>query len=237
MKQINLYQAAFRPPSVVLPARKMLLSGAVFVFGLLLLYVWNNWQLRLLHDQVEQITRRAEAVMRQVDASAPGSTQSNPAVAAEAQKLEARIRALQLAQEAIANGEVGSETGYAAQFRSLARAAGNHSSPGAWLTGVALYDNGRALDLQGRTLSGAATADLIGNLRREPLFVGLSFAGLQVGAPEEKSGQSTAADNGKPPRYLVFTLNARQDAVVDSEAKAALAKAAALAGEQAGDAR
>lgn len=234
MKQINLYQAAFRPPSVVLPARKMALSGAVFIVGLLALYAWNNWQLRLLHEQVEQITRRADAVMRQVDASAPGSTQSNPAVAAEAQSLEARIRALQLAQEAIASGQVGSDIGYAAQFRSLARAAGNNASPGAWLTGVALYDNGRAMDLQGRTLSGAATADLIGNLRREPLFVGLSFAGLQVGAPEEKSGQSTAADSGKPPRYLTFSLNARQDTAVASEAKAAIAKAAALAGEKAG---
>jgi hypothetical protein len=206
MKQINLYQAAFRPPSILLPARKLAISGGVFVLGLLALYAWNDWQLRQLHQQVAQIEQRADAVMRQVLASAPAPQQSDASIAIQAQSLEARVRALQLAQDAISSGAVGSATGYAAQFRSLART----THAGAWLTGVTVSDNGRALDLQGRALSGAAAAGLISNLRREPVFGGLSFAGLQISQPEQKAGTLGKPDiTPAPASFLVFSLAAR----------------------------
>lgn len=219
MKQINLYQSEFRPPKVVLPARALVLSGVVFMVGLLALYAWESWQLRQLKQQVAQIVQRADTVTRQVQAYAPGARQADPSVAAEAQKLEARVRALQLAQDAIASGALGAETGYSAQFRALARAVGNPA--GAWLTRVTLSDSGHAMDLQGRALTGAAAARLIANLRREPLFVGLSFAGLDVHAPksEDAAEESVAAQpiakSGRsleprtPPRFLEFSLNAR----------------------------
>lgn len=225
MKQINLYQSEFRPPKVILPAHALVFSGGVFLVGLLALYAWESWQLHQLKQQVAQVVQRADSVTRQVQANAPGARQADPSVAAEAQTLEARVRALQLAQDAIASGALGSETGYSAQFRALARAVGNPASPGAWLTRVTLSDSGRALDLQGRALTGAAAARLIANLRREPLFVGLSFAGLDVHTPKTegevsggalgaaltqpvaKAGRSPEART--PPRFLAFSLNAR----------------------------
>lgn len=212
MKQINLYQAEFRPSNVLLPARKMALSGSVFIVGLLALYFWNGWQLRQLQQQVGHVVQRAEAVSRQVQASAPGASQASPDLLRQTETLEAQVRSLQQAQDAIASGAVGSETGYAAQFQALARAVGNSASPGAWLTGVTLFDNGHAMDLRGRTLGGAETARLISNLRREPLFVGMSFATLQVNPPLPKAGEATPAQAvvpALPPRYLEFALNAR----------------------------
>lgn len=212
MKQINLYQAEFRPPNVLLPARKMALSGGVFIAGLLALYFWNGWQLRQLQQQVGHVAQRAEAVTRQVQASAPGVSPVSPDLLRQTETLEAQVRALQQAQDAIASGAVGSESGYAAQFQALARAVGSRASPGAWLTGVTLFDDGRAMDLRGRTLGGAETARLISNLRREPLFVGMSFATLQVSPPQPKAGEATpvqAVVPALPPRYLEFALNAR----------------------------
>jgi hypothetical protein len=201
MKQINLYQSEFRPPKILLPARAMAISGAVFLAGLLALYAWDNWQLRLLKSQVGQVVQRAESVTRQVAANAPGARQADPNVALEAQTMEARMHALQQAQDAIANGELGSEHGYAAQFRALART----TSPGAWLTGVTLSDSGHAMDLRGRALTGADAAALIANLRREALFAGLSFAGLDVHPPKPEG----AAEASSPPRFLEFALIAR----------------------------
>lgn len=213
MKQINLYQSAFRPPKILLPARGLAISGVVFLAGLLALYAWGGWQLGRLRSQVEQVVQRADAVSRQVQAHAPGARQADPTLAMEAQTLEARVRALQLAQDAIASGALGAETGYAAQFRALARAVGNPASLGAWLTGITLSESGRALDLRGRALDGADPARLIANLRREPLFVGLSFAGLEVVTPQPKN---SAQPEGQPdskapaaPRFLEFSLNAR----------------------------
>jgi len=221
MKQINLYQAEFRPPRVVLPARAIALSGVVFVAGLLALYTWGNWQLSQLQGQVGQVVQRAEAVTNQVQASAPETRQPDPKVAAEVQTLEARVQAMQQAQDAIASGVLGSEAGYSAQFHSLARAVGNTASPGAWLTGLTISDSGRAIDLHGRTLAGADAARLIANLRREPLFVDLSFAGLEVHPPKQEDATDALvsplsaghagrnATPRKPPRFLEFSLNAR----------------------------
>ena len=205
MKQINLYQAAFRPPSIALPARSIALSGAVLLAGLLALYVWDDWQLRQLREQATKLSRHADALTRQVETSAPGVRQADPALAVEASTLEARLRALQSAQEAISAGKVGSEVGYSAQFRALARTA----VTGAWLTDIALFDNGRAMELRGRALSGADAARLIGNLRREPLFVGLSFAGLQIGPAEAESTSGAGGEAAQPADYLEFSLLAR----------------------------
>lgn len=213
MKQINLYQSEFRPPKILLPARALALSGVVFLVGLLALYAWGGWQLSQLRGQIEQVVQRADAVSRQVRAHAPGARQADPTLTVEAQALEARVRALQQAQDAIASGAVGAETGYAAQFRALARAVGNPASSGAWLTGITISDSGRAMDLHGRARTGADPARLIANLRREPLFVGLSFAGLEVVTPQPKNtAQPEGQAASKPPaapRFLEFSLNAR----------------------------
>ena len=232
MKQINLYQSEFRPPKVILPARALVFSGVVFLAGLLALYAWESWQLRQLKQQVAQVVQRTDTVTRQVQANAPGARQADPKLAVEAQTLEARVRALQLAQDAIASGALGSETGYSAQFRALARAVGNQTSPGAWLTGVTISDSGHAMDLQGRALTGADSARLIANLRREPLFVGLSFAGLDVHAPKSDDATeeiaparvAVPAKQRAAPRFLEFSLNARLSEVAAPKAVAVAAQ-------------
>lgn len=209
MKQINLYQAAFRPPKIVLPARALLLSAAVLWVGLLALYGWGNLQLKQSQRQVEQVVQRADALTRQVAASAPDARTPDLNLAREAQTLEASVRALQLAQDAIARGELGSESGYSAQFRALARAADNPASLGAWLTGVVISEGGHGMTLQGRALNGADAARLIANLRREPLFVGMSFSGLEIGAPAAQSSGAPVTQVDAAPAFLEFSLHAR----------------------------
>ena len=209
IKQINLYQAEFRPPRVVLPARSLALSGVVFLLGLLALYGWQSWELKQLQVQVSQVEQRANAVTRQIEASAVGAQASDAGLVSEAQSLEARVRALKLAQDAVASGELGSETGYSAHFLALSRTV---RTKGAWLTGITVAESGRALSLQGRALSGADAARLVADLRRDPVFVGLSFSGLTVAPPETnpKRGDEPAKLAAETPRSLIFTLNARQ---------------------------
>jgi hypothetical protein len=209
IKQINLYQAEFRPPRVLLPARSLALSGVVFLLGLLALYGWQNWELKQLQVQVSQVEQRANAITRQIEASAVGAQASDAGLVTEAQSLEARVRALKLAQDAVASGELGSETGYSAYFLALSRTV---RTKGAWLTGVTVAESGRALSLQGRALSGADAARLVADLRRDPVFVGLSFSGLTVAPPETnpKRGDEPAEQAAETPRFLIFTLDARQ---------------------------
>ncbi|MDD5390588.1 MAG: PilN domain-containing protein [Gallionellaceae bacterium] len=202
MKHINLYQAAFHPPKTPLPARKLLAGGVVFLCGLLAVYAWDALRLAQLRQEVGQLTQRASHLETQVNA---GNVvrRADPKVLAETESVEARLRNLQLAQEALASGALGSTTGYSAQFSALARAR----VPGAWLTRVEIAASGHELNLRGRALTGEDSARLIASLRREPLFVGLSFAGLTLEPPEDKSkdAETTAA----VPRFLEFALSAQ----------------------------
>jgi Tfp pilus assembly protein PilN len=209
IKQINLYQAEFRPPRVLLPARSLALSGVVFLLGLLALFGWENLKLKQLQAQVSQVEQRANAVTQQIETSVVGAPGRDAALIREAQSLEERVRVLKRAQDAVASGELGSETGYSAYFLALSRTV---RTKGAWLTGVTVAESGRALSLQGRALSGADAARLVADLRRDPVFVGLSFSGLTVAPPETnpKRGDEPAEQAAETPRFLIFTLSARQ---------------------------
>ncbi|MDP2431634.1 MAG: PilN domain-containing protein [Pseudomonadota bacterium] len=208
MKHINLYQAAFRPPRIILPARKLLVGGVLFLCGLLAVYAWDAWRLAQLRRDVNQVSARAAHLEAQVGADNEAN-QVDPKMQAEAEGLEARLRNLHLAQAALASGALGSTTGYAAQFRALSRA---HVS-GAWLTRVEIAGRGHEMTLLGRALTGEDSARLIASLRREPLFVGLSFASLTLNPPNEKTGgfEALPAGGAAPPapRFLEFTLSAR----------------------------
>jgi hypothetical protein len=207
MKYINLYQAAFHPPRVILPARRLLAGGALFLIALVAIYAWGAWRLASLRREVSQLTVRADRLDARVKA---GNVvrQADPRVEAEATQVESRLHNLQLAQEAVANGALGSPTGYAAQFRALARVR----AAGAWLTRIEIDAGGHEMNLYGRALSGEASAHLIAGLRREPLFIGLSFASLAVTPAREKAAEGDAAKThaATPPRFLEFALSARQ---------------------------
>lgn len=182
MKHINLYQAAFHPPRVVLPARRMLAGGALFLAALLAFYAWDAWRLAGLRREVSQLTRQGARLDAQVTAGNV-ARQANPQVLAETGALETRLRNLQQAQAALASGALGSTTGYAAQFRAFARVR----VPGAWLTHIEIDGGGHEMNLRGRALSGEDSARLIAGLRREPLFAGLSFASLELAPPRDRS--------------------------------------------------
>lgn len=210
MKHINLYQAAFHPPRTILPARQLLASGAVFLGGLLAVYAWDTWRLQQLRQEVAQLAQQAAKLEARAKTAAT-PRQADPQVLAEGETLETRLRHLQLAQQAVASGALGSETGYAAQFRALARAR----VPGAWLTRIEIDERGREMNLYGRARSGEDSARLIASLRREPLLVGLSFASLTLEPPQEEKverelGAAPARTPSKtPPPYLEFVLSAR----------------------------
>lgn len=208
MKHLNLYQAAFHPPKTLLPARKLLAGGGLFLCGLLALYAWDVWRLAQLRQDVGPLVARAANLEARVDAGAAVG-QADPQVLAETAVVETRLRNLRLAQDALAGGALGSETGYSPRFRALARAG----VAGAWLTRVEIGERGHEMNLRGRALTGEDSAHLIANLRREPLFVGLSFASLALAPPEDKAaeaeGAKIAGKRPAPPRFLEFALAAR----------------------------
>lgn len=205
-KQINLYQAEFRPPQILLPTQSLLLGVVVFTVGLLLLYVWDSWKLVQYRQETQRMEDQANR-MAQLLETAPPDHQVDPRVEAEAIALEGRVRALQLAQEAIASGALGNPAGYSAQFLGLSRT----TVPGVWLTRIEVTGQGREINLAGRTLQGEGPARLIAALASQPQFVGLSYAAMDVHPPTEgKPGQADGNDEpAKRLDFLEFSMSAR----------------------------
>jgi hypothetical protein len=46
MKYINLYQAEFRPPKIILPARMLAGISLLFLTGILAFYAWPVFNMR-----------------------------------------------------------------------------------------------------------------------------------------------------------------------------------------------
>lgn len=224
LRHINLYQAEFRPARVVFPAGRMLAGLGLLLLGLLAVHGWGVWQNRQLAAQLAQVTRQTEAVETRLatlgkaaDPAAP-----DPALVADIQRLESRLAALARLEQTLQSGAVGSTRGWSAEFDALARV----SVPGLWLTGVQLEGSAPRLTLRGRSLDGHAPARYIALLRREPRFVGLEFASLEIAEPERKAEEQTLAAQAPtapaPARALEFVLSgpARSGPAPDTQAPA-----------------
>lgn len=205
MRHINLYQAEFRPARVVFPASRMLAGLGLLLLGLLALHGWGVWQNRELAAQVAQVSRQTEALETRLASLGKAQDQAapDPALAADIQRLETRLAALARVEQAIQSGAVGSPRGWSAQFDALARVG----VPGLWLTGVHLEGSAPYLTLRGRSLDGNAPARYIALLRREPRFVGLEFAALEIAEPEQKEAAGQTGGTPQTARHLEFTLS------------------------------
>ena len=206
-RYINLYQAEFRPARVVLPTRLLLTGVALFAAGLLALHGHDTYQLRRFQADVAQLTEQAERAEQQLSRIAQTMQPADPRILAEAAELEARIRALQQAEAMVNSGALGGAHGYAGQFVALARAKVH----GAWLTGIDLGEQGRAMSLSGLAVQGDAPATLIAALRQQPQFAGLTYAGLEV-QPQKAPGEAeagAAASAARKSVALEFSLMAR----------------------------
>lgn len=209
-QQINLYQAEFRPNQVLLPTTMLLRGLALWVVGLAVVYAYDAWQLNQTHGDlagVEQRVLRLESQLTEMQSRLAGQG-ADEALVKQAEAVEARLHALSLAHEAIQQGALGSEQGYAEHFRALGRAI----VPDVWLTGIRLQGREPALSLDGRTLEGDGPARFVQGLRREPYFRGLNFAALVIERPATQPGpveaQATPGKDAGMPRYLEFSLRA-----------------------------
>lgn len=212
-RQINLYQAEFRPRQTPLPTASLLAGAGLFAAGLLLAQAWGAWQLRQHRLDADAIEARATDIEQQVLRAGGQARKLTPGLLAEARQLEGQTRNLRLLQQAIDSGALGGVSGYSSRFRALSRGV----AQGAWLTHIDIRGARGDMDLSGYTLHGDGPARLMSALRQQPQFAGLSYAVLELGPPDTEDGArepgtpASAPDAQKPPAapaYLRFALRA-----------------------------
>lgn len=189
-QQINLLDARFAPQRL----RYSALHGGLALAGVLLLGLLAAQGLRLAAARSSDQARAAQTALAPLRAQAEALNARQPA-GADAEI--ARLRAVEAGQRqvraALDAGAAGVRDGHAGLLQALARQA----SAQLWITGLAVSDDGSAIDLEGRMTDSSVLADYLRRLNDEPRFRGRPFAQLTL---------KSASSNGERLPYTEFVL-------------------------------
>jgi len=192
-QQINLFDQRFRRERPRFSAATMVLvlgglSALIVAAGEFL-----ATQNRSLQSTLAQTDRRLTEMREQTlrFAKQLGAQGPSGALADEAARVEAELRARHALLAGLQSGPTGGE-----RFSPYLTALAQRTMPGVWLTAVELGPNG--LVLRGRVLDGDLVPAYIRSLNREPLFHGRIVSELKLSAKTEA---------GKPEaRHVEFSL-------------------------------
>ena len=189
-QQINLFDARFAPQRLRFSA----LHGGVAMAVALVFSVGGAQALHWSADAARQDAEAAQAALvplrAQADVLTARSASGPDAELARLRTMEADQRQVRAALE---DGAAGAREGHAGLLMALARQA----SAQVWITGVAVSDDGSAIDLEGRMTDSSMLADYLRRLNDEPRFRGRPFAQLTL---------KSSGGNGERLPYTEFTL-------------------------------
>lgn len=189
-QQLNLFDARFAPQRLRFSA----LHGGVAMAVALVLSAGAAQALRWSADAARQQAADARVALAPLRAQADALT-ARAAAGPDAEL--ARLRAMESDQRqvraALEAGAAGAREGHAGLLVALARQA----SPQVWITGVAVSDDGSAIDLEGRMTDSSMLADYLRRLNDEARFKGRPFAQLTL---------KSAGGSGERLPYTEFAL-------------------------------
>ncbi|HOB93188.1 MAG TPA: PilN domain-containing protein [Aquabacterium sp.] len=172
-QQINLFDARFAPQRLRFSA----LHGGLACAGVLVLSLLAAQGLRLAAGSARADAQAAQAglapLRAEVDALNARRPGGEDAELARLRAVEAGQRQVRAALEA---GAAGVRDGHAGLLMALARQASGRL----WITGIAVSDDGAAIDLEGRMTDSSVLADYLRRLNDEPRFRGRPFAQLTL---------------------------------------------------------
>ena len=175
-QEINLLNPAFAEKSNVLSFTGMFQGlGALFAF-MLLYYAVSAYQADSLRKAAADALK-AQAVKQALLARMAESyrpRQKDPKLAAEVATLETEIKDRDRALTILKSGDLDNIHGYSRYMEAFAR----QIVPGLWLTGFSI--SGKALSIQGRTLSPELVPAYINRLNKEEVMRGITFASLEM---------------------------------------------------------
>ena len=206
-QQINLYNPAFLKRNPVLEPGALLVYGLVFVMltgGAIAARVRSDFdgrarELAALEQQVkaEQATTASLAAQK-------AAARKNPALEAEAGRLEARAIAGEENLAYIRSGALGNPEGFSELMRALSR----QTLEGLWLTGFSVDGGGSAVVLRGRMFETDLLPSYLSRLGREKAFEGRRFDSLSIG------GAAPQANADGRPSHVGFEIVAHQSSAI-----------------------
>lgn len=172
-QQLNLFDPRFAPPRQLLSARHAVLA----LVGVLVLSWCCAQVLHWAADRAEADAQATQASMgpMRTQVGALGA-QRDAGAAAELARLQAADATQRRVRAALEAGAAGGREGHAEVLLALARQASGQL----WITGLAVSDDGAAIDLEGRMTDSSVLTDYLRRLNAEPRFNGRPFSQLTL---------------------------------------------------------
>ena len=199
-QQINLFNPLFMRKEKYFSARTMLQSLGLIAAGLVVLYGYALVQTheleRLAADYNAQLnTQRAQFIEL-------GGRGHSTLLEAEVARLEADVKSRRAVLAVVQGGDVGNTRGVSAYFAAFAR----HPTPGVWLTGFSVGEDGNELRVRGRVLHADLVPAYLKVLNEDAVMRGRLVTELKLVARQETGAQAARGD--EPSRYVEFDLSA-----------------------------
>lgn len=186
-QQVNLYLPIFRQRRAVFSTVAMVQLSAVFLSGLLAIYLFGVYQGRALDRQLARLEAAAAAEETSVERLRkryPTPTRSRILERELAQLERERAEKAQLV-ELLSEDELGNSQGFSAYLSGLAR----QRIDGLWLTLVHLEDGGRQVGLRGVAVRDPLVPRFIARLAGIEAFLGTEFAEVRLWRAEAADPQ------------------------------------------------
>lgn len=212
-QQVNLFNPLFSRQKEPFSALAMVQWLGIILFGVILFYVYAQYQVTTLGKQAAATAQRLNFEQtRLVSATAEFAPKTkSKALEDEIIQLEAQTKNRMRVLEVLQGGELGNATGFSGYLRAFSHQA----IEGLWLTGFSIHGAGNQMAITGRAMNPELVPTYIKRLNQEQVMLGRSFAAMEIGLPEAKP--VAAADKNShviTPRFVEFRLTsmAREEA-------------------------
>ena len=186
-QQVNLYLPIFRQRRAVFSTVAMVQLSAVFLSGLLAIYLFGVYQGRVLDRQLTRLEAAAAAEAASVERLRERYPKPTRSRILERELTQLEREQAQKAQlvELLSEDELGNSKGFSAYLSGLAR----QRIDGLWLTLVHLEEGGRQVGLRGVAVRDPLVPRFIARLGGIEAFLGTEFAEVKLWRAEAEDPQ------------------------------------------------
>lgn len=210
-QQINLYQAEFRQPELMLSADQIFLGVA----GLLLLIVLCSTGLAVSNmykgGKVSSLKSELET-LKQANAEMTGRVQNRAVDQGLSTRATLASRQLQARQDMLKLVEQTEQRHDTVSFSQLLEGLARQHVEGMWLSRIDISANGRDIYLEGTTLDAKRVPQFVGNLSGEDAYAGREFSKVIIKRnPKDESLLDFALTTGDPESESLLAFTKRKE--------------------------
>lgn len=197
-QQINLYQPMFRRQEKVFSAAMMIQTVSLFIGLLAVIYFYGHFQIKPLEKQLTRTEANLVKLRTQVDKYRQTGEGQDKSRLLEDQisRLQRELNERRQVRDMLDGLQIGTGPGFSDLMEALAR----RHIEGTWLTAFEFSAGGKALSMDGRTLSSDLVPRYLQRLAEETVMADIAFNNIEM-------QRGTKGDRETGDREMIFHIS------------------------------